>query len=85
MGKPFSIGGGVVHVGKRNGFFGSDFELPSYNTVRLFSAYEISNDIELRFEVNNLLDDRYYPNSFSNTWVKPGAPRNVRLSAAYRF
>lgn len=84
-GKPLSIGGALVHVGERNGFFGSDFELPSYTVTRVFSAYDVTPEVELRFEVDNLFDERYYPNSFSNTWVQPGTPRNFRLSAAYRF
>jgi len=84
-GEPLSVGGGLVHVGRRNGFFGADFELPSYTTVRLFSAYELTENLELRFEVDNLFDKRYYPNSFSNTWVQPGAPRNVKFTGSYRF
>ena len=85
FGEPLSIGGGLVHVGKRNGFFGSDFELPSYTVVRAFSAYDVTPELEVRLELDNLFDERYYPNSFSNTWVQPGTPRNFKLSAAYRF
>lgn len=84
-GAPMSLGGAIVHVGKRNGFFGADFELPSYTTARLFSTYELTPEIELRLEVDNLFDERYYPNSFSNTWVQPGTPRNFTLSASYNF
>ena len=35
-GKAIKFGGGLLHVGKRNGFFGTDFELPSYTTARVF-------------------------------------------------
>ncbi|WP_096086241.1 TonB-dependent siderophore receptor [Agaribacterium haliotis] len=84
-GKALDLGGGLVYVGERNGYFGQDFELPSYTTVRLFSAYDLTQAIELRLEVNNLFDETYYPNSFSDTWVQPGAPRNFRISSSFKF
>ncbi len=84
-GKAFEIGGGLLHVGERNGFFGTDFTLPSYTTVRAFANYEISEAIELRAEVDNLFDETYYTNSFADVWIQPGTPRNVRVSATFNF
>ncbi|MGB0947751.1 MAG: TonB-dependent siderophore receptor [Pseudoalteromonas marina] len=84
-GKAIKFGGGLLHVGKRNGFFGTDFELPSYTTARVFVNYDVTNEIGIAAEVNNLFDETYYTNSFADAWVQPGTPRNVKLSAAYRF
>ncbi len=83
--KPFDFGGGILYVDKRNGFFGDDFELPSYTTVRVFAKYDVTDDITLRLDVDNLFDEEYYVNSFSDTWVQAGAPLNARLSAAFKF
>ncbi|MEM5547030.1 TonB-dependent siderophore receptor [Pseudoalteromonas fuliginea] len=84
-GKAIKFGGGLLHVGKRNGFFGTDFELPSYTTARAFVNYDITNAIGITAEVNNLFDETYYTNSFADAWVQPGTPRNVKFSASYKF
>ncbi|GAA6153536.1 TonB-dependent siderophore receptor [Pseudoteredinibacter isoporae] len=85
-GKPLSLISGLLYVDERNGFFSrQDFKLPSYTTVQIAANYELSNAIELRAEINNLLDEEYYTNSFADVWVQPGTPRTVRVSAAFRF
>ena len=84
-GKAVKFGGGLLHVGKRSGFFGTDFELPSYTTARVFVNYDVTDKIGIAAEVNNLFDETYYTNSFADAWVQPGIPRNVKFSASYKF
>jgi len=82
---PAQFGGGLLYVGERNGFVGSDFTLPSYTTVRLFAELEPFSGVSVRLDVDNLFDETFYTNSFANVWVEPGAPRRFRFTAAYRF
>lgn len=82
---PAQLGGGLLYVGQRNGFVGSDFELPGYTTVRVFGEIDPVENISLRLDVDNLFDETFYTNSFADVWVEPGAPRRVRASIAYRF
>ena len=84
-GKAIKFGGGLLYVDNRNGFFGTDFELPSYTTARAFVNYEVTDAIGITAEVNNLFDETYYTNSFADAWVQPGTPRNVKFSASYKF
>ncbi|MFT5082879.1 MAG: iron complex outermembrane receptor protein [Lentisphaeria bacterium] len=85
-GKDLGIIGGLIYVGERNGFFvDQDFMLPSYTTVRFSMNYQVTESLDLRAEVNNLLDEEYYSNSYANTWVQPGTPRTYRLSASFKF
>lgn len=84
-GKAIKFGGGLLYVDNRNGFFGTDFELPSYTTARAFVNYQVTNAIGITAEVNNLFDETYYTNSFADAWVQPGTPRNVKFSASYKF
>lgn len=84
-GTPVRVGGTVVYVDARNGWVGSDFELPSYTTARLFGEADVTSNIVLRLDVDNLFDETFYTNSFANVWVEPGAPRRVRLTASYNF
>ncbi|KTD98211.1 hypothetical protein ATS71_13365 [Pseudoalteromonas sp. H71] len=57
-GKAIKFGGGLLHVGKRNGFFGTDFELPSCTTARAFVNYDVTDAIGITAEVNNLFMKR---------------------------
>lgn len=84
-GRPLSFGGGLLYVGKRLGEVGTDFELPDYTLLRAFAAYDLSDSLTLRAEVDNLADETWYANSYSQLWVQPGTPRSFRVSAAYRF
>lgn len=79
------IGGGVLHVGERNGEVGADFDLPDYTTVRLFGQIEPIENLALRVDVENLFDETFFTDSFANVWVQPGAPRTVRVSARLSF
>lgn len=80
-----NFGAGLLYVGKRNGFFGTDFTLPSYMTARAFLRYAVSDSIELTGELDNLFDETYYTSSFSDAWVQPGTPRSMRASVTYKF
>lgn len=84
-GRPFEYGGSVLYVGERNGFFGTDFALPSYTIAKAFVNYEVNASLSVRAELDNLLGETYYLNSFADVWIQPGTPRNFRLSATYRF
>lgn len=85
-GKQLDLIGGLVYVDERNGFFSDqDFTLPSYTTVRLAANYAVSDSLDVSLAVNNLFDKEHYTNSFADVWVQPGTPRNLSLSAAFRF
>lgn len=84
--KALSLMGGLTYVGERNGFFSDqDFKLPDYTTVRIAANYTLSASFALSAQVNNLFNKKYYTNSFADVWVQPGTPRNVSLSATFRF
>ena len=83
--RPLTLGGGLLHVGERLGETGTDFELPGYTLLRAFAAYDLTSMLTLRAEVDNLTDETWYANSYSQLWVQPGTPRSFRISAAYRF
>ena len=93
-GLPLRAGGGLLYVGERLGqfgdFFGLDqefgeFELPSYVTVRAFLDLNITDEISARLDVDNIFNEDIFLNSFSALWVQPGAPRNFKVSLAYKF
>jgi len=82
---PAEIGGGLLYVGERNGFVGSDFTLPDYTTVRAFAEVDVIDNLALRLDVDNIFDETFFTNSFADVWVQPGNPRRFRVSAKYSF
>lgn len=84
-GKQLRVGGGVLHVSERLGEVGTTFELPAYTLARLFAEAELTEGVRLRLDIDNLFDTEWYSNSFSQLWVQPGTPRNLRLTASFAF
>lgn len=80
-----SLGGGVNYVDKRLGETGTTFFLPSYTLVKLFGTFEVTEKLKLSAEVNNLFDKVYYPSSYAQLWVNPGAPRTWAVRGLYSF
>ena len=82
---PLQLGAGLLYVGDRNGFVGTDFELPDYTTVRAFAQVGGIEGVSLRLDVDNIFDETFYTNSFADVWVQPGDPRRFRVTARYGF
>jgi iron complex outermembrane receptor protein len=80
-----TVGAGVNYVDKRLGETGTTFYLPSYTLVKLVASYEITEKIELSAQVDNLFNQVYYPNSYAQLWVNPGAPRTFTVRGTYKF
>lgn len=79
------VGGGVLHVGRRLGEVATTFELPAYTLARVFAEGELTNNVRMRFDIDNLFNTRWFANSFSQLWVQPGMPRNARITASVTF
>ncbi len=80
------IGFGINHVGRRSGDTeDSGFELPAYTLGKLMGYYQLSQDVRLSLDINNLTDRDHYVSSYFANWVTPGPRRNVVGSVEYRF
>jgi len=79
------IGIGLQHVGTRLGETGTAFMLPSHTLVRLFARANLTKNIEVFGEVQNLFNRRWFANSYSTLWLQPGAPRAASIGVRTRF
>lgn len=84
-GKSAMIGGGVQYIGKRLGETATDFFLPAVTLVRLMASVDVTESLRISGNVDNLLDKRWFANSYSALWTYPGAPRRFTVRATYRF
>lgn len=91
-----SIGGGVQHNGSSffgrpddairfipNGQFG---KLPAYTLVNALVAYDVSENVTLRLNIDNLLNETYAVSAnWNGSRATLGAPRTYLMSAGFRF
>ncbi|MEM1296006.1 MAG: hypothetical protein AAGH89_11615 [Verrucomicrobiota bacterium] len=59
--------------------------LPSYIRVDGALFYQLSDKYRLQVNIENLLDEEYYPNSHSLNQITVGAPINASFSIRGRF
>ena len=62
-----------------------DLILPSYTRFDMAAYYNISDDLVLRFNVENLTDELYFPHSHSTHQASVGEEKNVRVSISKKF
>ena len=62
-----------------------DLVLPSYTRFDMAAYYNISDDLVLRFNVENLTDELYFPHSHSTHQASVGEEKNVRVSISKKF
>ncbi|WP_327754251.1 TonB-dependent siderophore receptor [Sphingobium sp. SJ10-10] len=79
------LGAGVNYVGRRLGETATTFFLPSYTLVKVIGSFNITDQIKLSADVNNLFDKKYYASSYAALWVQPGAPRSFTVRATFDF
>jgi iron complex outermembrane recepter protein len=93
-GTRFGVGAGVTHTAKRLGEAytaaqaaagASRFELPAYTLGKLTAYWRPAHNWRLTLDIDNLLDEVYYTNSFQRTWVMPGAARTLTAGAQFQF
>ncbi len=79
------LGAGVNYVGRRLGETATTFFLPSYTLVRVMGSFNVTEQIKISADVNNLFDKKYYASSYAALWVAPGAPRSFTVRATFDF
>lgn len=67
----------------KNGRFG---KLPDYFLVNLMASYDVTDNIELALNVDNVFDETYLTSTnFNGNWGYLGAPRTYWLSANVKY
>lgn len=59
--------------------------LPDYTRVDASAYYHLSDDLTLLVNIENLLDEDYFPHSHSTHQVTVGDPMNVQISLSRQF
>ncbi len=84
--KDLGIALGLQHVGNRVPWFTRDFIVPSYTTMDMAFYFKPSKtNMQLALNVNNIFNTTYWTGAQNYLRLFPGAPRNVMLTATYKF
>ena len=81
----FSLGLGVTY---QDSFFvleDNNVEVPSYTRIDAAAFYRVSDRLRLQLNIENLLDEDYFPDAHNNNNITTGEPLNARLSAIFDF
>lgn len=91
-----TVGAGVQHQGSSflgrpddasrvipNGIFG---KLPSYTLVNAALSYDVTENIDIRLNIDNIANEKYaLTTNWNGTRASLGAPRSYMISAGFRF
>lgn len=82
----YRAGAGVNYVDDRFANPGNTVTLPGYTTVDAMIGYKFAR-FDLQLNINNLFDEKYIVSGHgtSPNLSTPGAPRNLMLTARYKF
>ncbi|MCC6073770.1 TonB-dependent receptor [Pseudomonas sp. GCM10022188] len=80
-----TIGGGANYVDSRFGDVTNTIEVPSYWRYDAMAAYKVSKNLDLQLNVQNLTDERYFDQVYSNHMAHVAPGRTALLSTNFHF
>lgn len=81
----FGVGVGVTHQSSSFADNGNTAVLPSYTRFDASAYYDLSENLRVQVNVENLTDELYFPNSHTAFDVTVGRPLNARFSISARI
>jgi catecholate siderophore receptor len=94
--KYFTVGGGIQYVGEswigrtddalriiKNGRYG---KVPDYFLVNLYASYDLTDNVELSLNVDNVFDELYLTTAnWNGAWGYLGPPRTYWLATSIKY
>ncbi len=81
----WGVGLGVIHQTEMYAAADNAVTLPSFTRVDAGVYYTLNERLRMQVNVENLLDERYYPNAHNNNNITPGSPLAVRVGVTANF
>ena len=83
--KQTMAGAGLRYVSERLGATGTDFTLPDYTLFRLFGDVQLTDNLAVFANIDNVFNTHWYASSYSQLWVQPGTPRTATVGLRATF
>lgn len=81
----FGFGAGLTYQDESFAGNSNNVELPSFTRVDATAYYNVSDDLRLQVNVENLFDTEYFPNAHTDNNISVGAPLNAKFTVSGRF
>ena len=81
----WSVGLGVIHQTEMFAAADNTVTLPDFTRVDAGVFFEPGQRLRFQVNVENLLDETYYPNAHNNDNITPGSPLAIRAGVTARF
>lgn len=79
------FGLGVIHQSEQFASFSNDVVLPSYWRVDAAAYYTVSEQLSIQLNIENLLDEDYYPSAHGDNNIQPGDPFTARIGVRFEI
>ena len=76
---------GVIHQTEMYAAVSNTVKLPAFSRVDGAVYYSFTGALGAQLNLENILNEKYYPLANGNSNITPGAPRSVRVSVTTRF
>ncbi|MFQ3249379.1 MAG: catecholate siderophore receptor [Glaciecola sp.] len=81
----WAFGLGFIHQSEQYASLNNSVELPDFTRFDAAVYYTISANIKVQLNIENLLDEEYYPAAHNDNNISIGEPVNATLSMTYKF
>ncbi len=81
----FGIGAGLTYQDESFADNGNNVTLPSFTRIDAAAFYDISDNLRMQVNIENLTDTEYFPNAHTANNITVGAPLNARFTISGRF
>ncbi len=81
----FGVGAGLTYQDESFADNGNNTTLPSFTRIDAAAFYDISDNLRIQVNIENLTDTEYFPNAHTANNITVGAPLNARFTISGRF
>jgi catecholate siderophore receptor len=79
------VGAGVIHQSRQFTTISNAVVLPGYTRVDAALFYDLTPNVAVQLNVENLFDADYFPSSHTDNNIQPGEPLNATLGVRFRY
>ncbi|TMM47350.1 TonB-dependent receptor [Qipengyuania marisflavi] len=79
------LGLGIIHQGQQFASFSNTVVLPSYWRVDAAAFYTVSDRLSVQLNIENLLDENYYPSAHGDGNIQPAEPFSARIGVRFEM
>jgi catecholate siderophore receptor len=81
----FALGAGLIHQSSQFTSLSHNVTLPAYTRVDAAAFYDVTPDISLQLNIENLFDADYFASAHGDNNIQPGQPLTARIGARLKF